>query len=144
MATARKPLVVLSLSMCVLSQASTPTTKPHIVYVLSDNLGYGGLGYLRAQTETGATREVSTPNIDALVESGIELARLYTYKFCSPSRCSLLSGRLPIHVNLHNADPLAPGFGIPEHMTTMPAMLKALGYRTHHGECMCVNMCEHE
>ena len=33
---------------------------------------------------------------------GIQLERYYTFKFCSPTRSSFLSGRLPIHVNEDN------------------------------------------
>ena len=52
------------------------------------------------------------------------------YKFCSPSRCSLLSGRLPIHVNTNN-DADLPRAGIPEAMTTLPEKLSAAGYDCH-------------
>jgi arylsulfatase I/J len=51
------------------------------------------------------TPEVVTPNLDGLARSGCELDRHYTYKFCSPSRSSFLSGRLPVHVNIYNDDP---------------------------------------
>ena len=53
----------------------------------------------------GSEREVLTPNIDAIVSEGIELTRAYAYRFCSPSRSSLNSGRLPVHVNMENALP---------------------------------------
>jgi hypothetical protein len=36
-----------------------------------------------------------------------------TYKFCSPSRSSLLTGRFPLHVNIHNMGLSTPGSGIP-------------------------------
>jgi arylsulfatase I/J len=42
---------------------------------------------------------MSTPVIDSLVKDGIELDRTYAYHYCSPTRSSLLTGRLPIHVN---------------------------------------------
>ena len=106
--------------------------KPHIVYMLVDNLGFGNVGYLRARSPAGASPEVLTPQLDALASSGVVLDRLYTYEFCSPSRSSLLSGRLPARVNIHNDDQTMPGAGIPEAMTTMPAFLAAAGYRTHH------------
>ena len=91
----------------------------------------GNVGYLRARTPAGPTSEVQTPRLDALVQEGIELERLYTYKFCSPSRSALLSGRLPIHVNIHNSPYTVPGAGIPELMTTLPRKMKEAGYRTH-------------
>ena len=107
-------------------------TQPHIVYMLSDNIGYGGIGFLRARSPAGYSPEVSTPTLDRLAADGVVLARLYTFEFCSPSRSSLLSGRLPGHVNMHNDDQTRPGAGIPAEMTTMPAKLRQVGYRTHH------------
>ena len=37
-----------------------------------------------------------TPNLDGLVKEGVELDRFYTFKYCSPTRSSFLSGRLPV------------------------------------------------
>ena len=70
--------------------ASAAPPRPHLVYVLSDNLGWANVGYHHKSPE------VITPNINSLVQTGVELDRLYTYKFCSPSRSSLMTGRLPI------------------------------------------------
>lgn len=47
-------------------------------------------------------------------------------------RSAFLSGRLPIHVNIHNDDQSKPGAGIPPAMTTVADKLKGAGYRTHH------------
>ena len=105
--------------------AAVAPPRPHLVYVLSDNLGWANVGYHHDSPE------VVTPNINALVKSGVELDRLYTYKFCSPSRSSLLTGRLPIHVNLHNLPLQVPGAGIPLGMTTIAEKLKQAGYATH-------------
>ena len=112
--------------------ASAPAPRPHLVYMLADNIGYGGLGYLRAASPAGPSPEVSTPTLDGLAASGAVLERLYTYEFCSPSRSSLLSGRLPQHVNIHNDDQTMPGAGIPAEMATIPSKLRGAGYRTHH------------
>ena len=65
-----------------------------------DDLGWGSLQYNNPQGPR-------TPAIDALLATSIRLDRAYAYKFCSPSRCSLLSGRLPIHVNTDN-DAVSP------------------------------------
>jgi len=82
---------------------------------------------------------VVTPNIDDLVKNGLELDQHYAFKFCSPSRCSLMSGRLPIHVNdviynpnIYNPEDKVSGFsGIPRDMTGMAEKLKTAGYATH-------------
>jgi len=39
------------------------------------------------------------------VAEGLELDRNYAHMFCSPTRSSIQSGRLPVHVNLFNGDP---------------------------------------
>ena len=77
-------------------------------------------------------REIHTPNVDSLASSGLILDRHYTYKFCSPSRSSLLSGRLPFHVNIYNDDPtMMPGQGVPVNMTMISSKLKTAGYVSH-------------
>ena len=54
-----------------------------------------------------------------------------TFKFCSPSRSSLLSGRLPVHVNIYNDDPARPGAGVPTGMTMISEKLAGAGYLGH-------------
>ena len=80
-----------------------------------------------------------TPNIDGLVKVGVELNQGYVHKYCSPTRSSIQSGRLPFHVNVLNddmaiwnkQDPIAGFAGIPRNMTTMAMHLSAAGYSTH-------------
>jgi len=84
------------------------------------------------------TDEVQTPMLDALVREGIELDRAYTYKYCSPTRSALQSGRHPYHVNPLNADPAianrsdpVSGFAaIPRNMTGIATKMAAAGYKT--------------
>lgn len=113
-------------------------TRPHIVVFIADDLGFANVQYSRAYY--GATAaEVRTPNIDGLVAEGIELARNYVYKVCSPTRSSFQSGRLPVHVNTANLsptvtnphDPVSGFAGIPANMTCIANKLKQAGYKTH-------------
>ena len=117
----------LSVSLC---------NKPHIVFMLVDDWGWANAGYHRSPP----TPEVVTPNIDSLVKQGLELDQHYVFKLCSPSRCSLLTGRLPIHVNddnyinpaNYNPNDLVSGFqGIPRNMTVIAEKMKKAGYATH-------------
>ena len=72
--------------------------------------GWANAGWHRNYTAPGgefvpATAEVATPNMNELVKTGIELNRQYVYKYCSPTRSALQSGRNPYHVNNINPDP---------------------------------------
>ena len=128
-------LMCLVLSAAVQCVKSPAADKPHIVYILADDWGWANVGYHR----NPPTREVDTPNIDSLVKEGLELDQFYVYPFCSPSRSSLISGRLPIHVNVINGginkynpdDPVSGYAGIPRNMTGIAAKLKEAGYATH-------------
>eukprot|EP00947_MAST-08B_sp_MAST-8B-sp1_P004791 g4791.t1 len=84
--------------------------QPHILMVLFDDYGWADAGWHRNYTAPGgakvpATDEVQTPHLNELVSSGIELNRNYIYKYCSPTRSALQSGRNPYHVNPLNAAP---------------------------------------
>eukprot|EP00931_Biecheleriopsis_adriatica_P056364 TRINITY_DN33400_c0_g1_i1.p1 TRINITY_DN33400_c0_g1~~TRINITY_DN33400_c0_g1_i1.p1 ORF type:complete len:681 (+),score=133.82 TRINITY_DN33400_c0_g1_i1:220-2043(+) len=77
--------------------------------------------------------------MDALIDNGILLDRHYTYKICSPSRSSLQTGRLAVHVNPVNSgvtsrnydDPVSGFAGIPRNMTGLAQKMREGGYRTH-------------
>ncbi|KAH8046169.1 sulfuric ester hydrolase [Aureococcus anophagefferens] len=116
------------LSFLLASVALSVPDKPHIVIMLADNVGWAVVEWHRPPALPA--REISTPKLDALRASGLELDRHYTYKFCSPSRSALMSGRLPAHVNVYNDDRRWRR-GAPAHMRLMPAMLRDAGYRTH-------------
>jgi arylsulfatase I/J len=111
--------------------------QPHIIHILADDLGWAEVGFHNVIAR--AAGDVQTPNIDALVEDGLELDRFYTEKICSPTRSSLLSGRHGIHVNQQNVYPevnnpedLIGGYqGIPLNMSTMAEKLHDAGYVNH-------------
>ena len=114
---------------------SQAADKPHVVFMLVDDWGWANVGYHRDPP----TREVDTPNMDSLVKEGLELDQHYVYRYCSPSRSALISGRLPIHVNDKNLkignynpnDPVSGYAGIPRNMTGIAIKLKEAGYATH-------------
>jgi arylsulfatase I/J len=127
--------LALALLLVATSDALNATSKPHLVFMLVDDWGWANVGYHR----NPSTKEVVTPNIDSLVKEGLELDQHYVYKFCSPSRSCLMSGRLPVHVNDQNAQPniynpddkISGYAGIPRNMTGLPAKLQEAGYMTH-------------
>ena len=74
----------------------------------------------------------------SLVKEGLELDQAYVFKYCSPTRCSLQTGRNPVHVNVMNLDPVnvnpsdpVGGFSAAApKFTGVAAVLKAAGYAT--------------
>jgi arylsulfatase A-like enzyme len=101
-------------------------TRPDIVLILADDLGYSDLGCYGG--------EISTPHLDALAARGARLTQFYNTARCSPSRASLLTGMHPhqtgIGVLTGDDSPVGyPGNLRPE-VPTLAEMLSAGGYRT--------------
>ena len=108
----------VTLACVMVAAASSEAPRPHIVMIVADDTGWSNIGF-----NTGG--RVRTPTIDALAADGIMLASHYVYKFCSPSRSSFMSGRLPIHVNQENSATEQRYAGIPLNFTTLPEKLCA-------------------
>ena len=79
----------------------------------------------------------------SLIKQGIELNNHYAFKFCSPTRSAIQSGRNPIHVNVQNYQPTVWDYvqpekdtdsgyaGVPRNMTTLARVMKKAGYAIH-------------
>jgi arylsulfatase A-like enzyme len=124
-----------SLEPPTLAQAA----RPNLVIVLVDDVGYNDVGWRNSYAKT--------PFLDGLLRNGseptVELLRHYTFSICSPTRSSLLTGRLPSHVNEFNHGAEFPEWknsavggppigGIDLRMRLLPQLLKGAGYRTAH------------
>jgi arylsulfatase A-like enzyme len=66
--------------------------KPNIVFILTDNLGYGELGVYGG----GILRGAPTPRIDKLASEGTRLLNVNVEAQCTPSRSALMTGRFSI------------------------------------------------
>jgi len=70
---------------------NSTATRPNIIYILADDLGYGELGCYGQE-------KIETPNIDKLAETGMRFTDHYAASpVCAPSRCGLLTGLHPGH-----------------------------------------------
>ena len=79
-----KKLIILAL-VCI-AQLSQAATKPNVIYIIADDLGYGDLS-VYGQTN------FSTPNIDAIAKKGILFKQHYSSApVCAPARGSLMTG----------------------------------------------------
>lgn len=98
--------------------------KPHLIFLLGDDVGHYNFGWK-------GNPEARTPNMDQLVKEGVILDRHYVFQFCSPTRTSFLSGRLPVHSSTQMG--LIPdAYGVNVKMTTIAQRLTEQGYECHH------------
>lgn len=109
----------------------TPThagepSKPNIVYILADDLGYGDVGCYNPASK------IPTPNIDQLAREGIRFTDAHAPSaVCTPSRYAILTGRYAWRTRLQRnvigpfSQPL-----IDENRLTVPKMLRDHGYAT--------------
>eukprot|EP01084_Bolivina_argentea_P124455 220529_1 len=107
---------------------SQRTTKPNILFILVDDLGWANVGYHQPQNH-----EIRTPNIDYLATKvGLRLNRHLVHYTCSPTRSSLQSGRIPYHVNLINENVVNNKLGgVPINMTCIASKLTNVNYDSH-------------
>ena len=106
--------------------ANAADKKPNIVFILTDNLGYGELGAYGG----GLTRGAATARVDSLAKEGLRFLNMNMETQCTPSRSSLMTGRYSIRSGTY----AVPFGGVPEGLTqwetTIAESLSAAGYKT--------------
>ena len=115
--------LIFSLLACLafFPDATAQTTKPNVVIIIADDLGWNDIGTRNPK--------IVTPNLVKLAKEGVELQRFYGYPVCSPARAGLLTGVLPRRLGLVNI--IMPGqAGITKATPALPAKLKSAGYTT--------------
>ncbi len=126
-----KVLPFLIISIGVILSSCTPTTqkdsKPNIVLILADDLGFGDIGCYGG--------DIKTPNIDALANSGIRFSSFHTAPMCAPTRAMLLSGNDNHIAGMGRQSTVKDIFGyegcLTERIVTIPALLRDKGYHTY-------------
>jgi arylsulfatase len=108
--------------------AQSASSKPNIVFILMDNLGYGELGVYGG----GVLRGAPTPRIDTLAAEGMRLLNFNVEAQCTPSRSAIMTGRYAVRSGTHSV----PFGGVPEGLTqwevTIAKVLSSTGYATGH------------
>ena len=109
---------LLAGSLLAATARAAEPAKPNVVYILSDDVGWGDLS-----VHGGG---VPTPNIDRLFSQGVELTQFMGWCVCSPTRAMLLTGRHPIRVG--TGPEVGGELALEE--TTIAEGFQANGYRT--------------
>ena len=101
-------------------------TKPNIIYILADDMGYGDLGCNNPDSQ------IPTPNLDRLASQGMRFTDAHAgSSVCTPSRYNVLTGRYCWRSRLKEG--VTDGYAAPlieADRLTIASMLKARGYRT--------------
>lgn len=120
-----KRIALLLLSVIVLSCGEpVDQTRPNIVLIFIDDLGYGDIG------RYGAT-DYSTPVIDRLATEGMMFTHFYSAQaVCSASRAGLLTGNYPNRMGISGAYNHNARVGLNPDELTIAELLKEAGYAT--------------
>ena len=99
--------------------AAEPPSRPNVVLIMADDLGYGDVGWHGGP--------YLTPHLDKLAKDGIRLEQHYSLPVCSPTRSALLSGRFNSRFGCTNPqNPRVFSFDT----VTLASALQSVGYET--------------
>lgn len=101
-------------------------SRPNIILILADNLGWGELGCYGG----GAIRGAPTPRIDDLAREGTQLLNFNVESDCVPTRSALMTGRHPVRTGAVQSVPAGLPQGIIPWEITMAQALSDAGYAT--------------
>ena len=110
----------------VVAPAASAQSKPNVVIMLADNVGYGDIGPYGA----GEVRGMPTPRLDQLATQSLRLTQYLVEPACTPSRTALMTGRYAQRVGLSvviiggTPNTLQPG------EITLGELFKSQGYAT--------------
>jgi arylsulfatase len=101
-------------------------SKPNVIFILADNVGYGDLGPYGG----GELRGAPTPRIDQFAREGLRLTQYLVEPGCTPSRAALMTGQYSIRNGLSLI--IVPGSAntLSKNAVTMGELFKSVGYAT--------------
>jgi arylsulfatase A-like enzyme len=109
-------------------------TRPNIVFIVADDLGYADLGCYGGRD---ATFGPVSPVLDALAAQGLKLTQGYANSpVCSPTRFAMITGRYQYRLRGAAEEPIRSdsrgndALGLPADHPTLPSLLRGSGYRT--------------
>jgi len=126
--TNRTALLALLAAFALLmaQSVSAQQTKPNILFILGDNIGYGDIGAYGG----GELRGAPTPRIDRLAAEGLRLTQFLVEPACTPSRAALMTARYSIRSGLSLVAVAGTDISLPASEITVAEMLHdARGWR---------------
>lgn len=105
-------------------------TRPNIVYIMTDDMGYADLSCY-------GRKDYQTPNLDRLAWRGIKFTNAYAAApVCTPTRVAFFTGRYPARLAIGLLEPLAEGHkdslvGLSAQTPSIASLLKKAGYEAN-------------
>ena len=119
--------VVAAMLVAGAAHAANTSGKPNILFIVSDDTGYGDLGPYGG----GEGRGMPTPNIDRLASDGMTFFSFYAQPSCTPGRAAMQTGRIPNRSGMTTVAFQGQGGGLPKAEWTLASVLKTAGYKTY-------------
>jgi arylsulfatase A-like enzyme len=113
--------------LSVVANAAAQPKKPNILFIVSDDTGYGDLGPYGG----GEGRGMPTPNIDKMAAEGMTFFSFYAQPSCTPGRAAMQTGRIPNRSGMTTVAFQGQGGGLPAAEWTVASVLKTAGYKTY-------------
>ena len=125
-------LPALGLSILLPFNTASADSRPNILLIVADDLGFSDLGAYGG--------EIHTPNIDQLAASGVQFTNFHVAATCSPTRSMLMTGVTNHLVGMGNMKEIMadnqkgqPGYEtwLNDSVVTLPTLLQDAGYNTY-------------
>jgi arylsulfatase A-like enzyme len=129
MTTHRFAATVALLALVAGSGAAPAASRPNIVVILCDDMGFSDLGCYGG--------EIHTPNLDLLAAGGLRFTQFYNTARCCPTRASLLTGLYPHQAGvghmMEDKGSEFPGYrgDLNRNCLTIAEALRPAGYRSY-------------
>jgi arylsulfatase A-like enzyme len=112
-------------------------SKPNIIFIVADDLGYADLGCYGGRGFDGTGKDSVSPELDKLAANGMIFTDGYANSpVCSPTRFAMITARYQYRLRGGADEPIASKargshiLGLPPEHPTLPSMLKEADYRT--------------
>ena len=102
------------------------SSKPNVVFILADNVGYGDFGSYGG----GELRGAPTPRLDQMAQEGLRLKQFLVEPACTPSRAAFMTGQYSIRTGLSLIAIEGSPYTLPANAFTMGELFKGVGYAT--------------
>jgi arylsulfatase A-like enzyme len=111
-------------------KAQQKPSKPNIIYIMADDLGYADLSCY-------GRKDYQTPNLDKLASQGVKFMNAYaSAPVCTPTRVAFMTGRYPARLTVGLYEPIAEAkqdsvVGLTPSTPSIATLMKKAGYETY-------------